>query len=211
MKRGYGGLVGALAITVVSGCAPHHPPVSPRTDYSTITRTVTVPTPSSGPTGALDTAPLTEAATTSCPLVELAAAADSIGMRLARITTLTQGSAVVGCRFYALQGNSLTTSEHLPGPNQPALEIITSTYANSVAARNAAVALAVAGTNQQVVTLTGGVQGDVFRTTFDPTDGRSDWTLVLNKDATLVIVRTAVTDSSLDAVGVGNDVLPAVA
>jgi hypothetical protein len=197
-------LIGAVA---VAGCSPHHPSSAPSTIYSTIVHTVPASTPTAAPTGPLDTTAVTAADATTCPLLAQATAADSIGMRLARIATLTQGSTVVGCRFYALQGAALTQSEHLPGPNQPALEIVTSTFASAVAAHNAAVALAEAGTNQQVVTLTGAVMGDVFQTTFDPTDGASDWTLVFNKDATLVVVRTAVTDDSIDAVGVGNDIV----
>jgi hypothetical protein len=199
-----------LAAVAVAGCTAHHPSSAPSTIYSTIVHTVPGSTPSAVPTGPLDTTAVTAADATACPLLAQGPAADLIGMRLARIATLTQGSTVVGCRFYALQGAALTKSEHLPGPDQPALEIVTSTFASAVAARNAAVALAEAGTNQQVVTLSGGVMGDVFQTTFDPTDGSSDWTLVFNRDATLVIVRTAVTDDSVDAVGVGNAIVAAV-
>jgi hypothetical protein len=200
-------LIGAVT---VAGCSPHHASAAPSTIYSTIVHTVPASTPTAVPTGPLDTTAVTAADATACPLLTQATAADSIGMRLARIATLTQGSTVVGCRFYALQGVALTKSEHLPGPNQPALEIVTSTFTSAVAARNAAVALAEAGTNQRVVTLSGGVMGDVFQTTFDPADGPSDWTLVFNKDAKLVVVRTAVTDDSIDAVGVGNDIVAAI-
>jgi fructose-1,6-bisphosphatase len=131
-------------------------------------------------------------------------------MRLARVEVLSRGSTSVGCRFYAVQGIALTQSEHLPGPNQPALEIVSTPYANETAARNAAVAIATAGTNQQVVTLTGGVAADLFQAAFDPVDGTSDWQVVFNKGATLVTIKTAVADNSLDAVNVANSIVAAV-
>jgi hypothetical protein len=131
-------------------------------------------------------------------------------MRLARVEVLTRGTAAAGCRFYALQGTALTQSEHLPGPNQPALEIVSTPYANETTARNAAVAVATAGTNQQVVTLTGGIAADLFQAAFDPVDGNNDWQLVFNKAATLVTIKTAISDSSLDAVNVANSIVAAV-
>jgi hypothetical protein len=129
---------------------------------------------------------------------------------LARVQVLSQGSAAVGCRFYALQGSALSQSEHLPGPNQPALEIVSSAYADETTARSAAVAIATAGTHQQVETLTGGVAADAFQTAFDPVDGANDWELVFNKGANLVTIKTAVADSSLDAVQVGDTIVGSV-
>ncbi len=71
-------------------------------------------------------------------------------------------------------------------------------------------ARATAGTNQQVVTLNGGVAADEFQTTFDPTDGASDWALVFNKDAKLVTVLTAIDDDPTDALSVGNDIVATI-
>jgi hypothetical protein len=197
----------ALAVGALAACAPSHATTAPSTSYDTITRTISAPTPTPASTDPVDARPVTAANAASCPLLRMDAAAEAIGMRLARIERLSQATMVIGCRFYALQGSSLSQSEHLPGPNQPALEITVTKYATATPARNAAVALATAGANPHVVTLSGAVAGDVFQTTFDPTDGKSDWVLVFNKGATLVTVKTAIADTSLDAVSVGNAIV----
>jgi hypothetical protein len=202
-------VVVAAGAVVLTGCGGGGSSAAPSTSFSTIVTTVTS-SASTTPTGPLDTQSVTATTAASCALVSTDSAADSIGMRLARVEVLTRGTTSAGCRFYALQGTALSQSEHLPGPNQPALEIVSTAYANETTARNAAVAIATAGTNQQVVTLTGGVAADLFQAAFDPTDGSNDWQLVFNKGATLVTIKTAVTDSSLDAVDVANSIVAAV-
>lgn len=195
---------------VLAGCGGGGSPAPASTSYSTIVTTVAPSSGAATPTGPVDTQSVTATNAASCALLPTASAADSIGMRLARVEVLTRGTTAAGCRFYALQGSALAQSEHLPGPNQPALEIVSTPYANETTARNAAVAIATAGTNQQVVTLTGGVAADLFQAAFDPTDGNTDWQLVFNKGATLVTIKTAITDSSLDAVNVANSIVGAI-
>ena len=200
----------ALTALVLTGCGAGGASAPASTSVSTIVKTINPSTPAPVATGPLNTAAVTAATAASCPLLTIDSAADTVGMRLARIEVLSQGQTPAGCRFYALQGSALSASEHLPGPDQPALEINVARYANPTTARNAAVAVALAGTHQEVVSLTGGVQGDVFQTAFDPTDGANDWVLVYNNGATLVTVKTAVSDTSQDAVGVGNLIMPLI-
>lgn len=208
--RAAAGVIGLAVAGVVSGCGAHGSAAPASTVYSTVVKTIGATTPSAAPTGALNTAPVTAASVASCGLLATASAESSIGMRLARVEALTQATSAAGCRFYALQGTALSQSEHLPGPNQPALEIDLVGYADQTSAHNAAVAAALAGSHQQVVTLTGGTQGDVFQTAFDPTDGNNDWVLVFSKGSTLVTVKTAISDTSLDAVEVANQVVAGV-
>jgi hypothetical protein len=206
-------VVATVAGLLLPACTVGRSSQAPATIDETTTEIVSAaPTSSPSPaaTGALDTAPIAATNAASCGLLTTAVAADEVGMRLARIQVLTQQGALVGCRFYALQDSSLSQSEHLPGPNQPALEFTTTKYASATAALAAAVRFADAGTAQQVVTLAGGQQADAFRTTFDPSDGARDWEVVFSKAATLVLVKTAVSDTSLDAVNVANQVYPAI-
>jgi len=129
-------------------------------------------------------------------------AADTTGMRLARVQVLRQGGTTIGCRFYALQGSPLATSEHLPGPNQPVVEITSSTFANTIAAHNALARLADAGTDPAQYTISDGIVGVAFRIRFDPSDGAKDWAVAFNKDSTLVVIKTAISNTSDDALGI---------
>ncbi|MDT4939822.1 MAG: hypothetical protein QOG80_3493 [Pseudonocardiales bacterium] len=161
--------------------------------------TVETITPSTDPAGPLDARPIVASDAPSCPLLSAANAAEDGGMRLARIQVLRRGSAVVGCRFYAIQGSSLATSEHLPGPNQPVIEITSAKYATHVAASNALVRIARKGTEPNQYPIAGSVVGVAYRATFDPGDGARDWSVGFAKNTTLVVVRTASDVTSLNA------------
>ncbi len=122
-------------------------------------------------------------------------------MRLARITALTSGGATVGCRFYALQGSPLSRSEHLPGPHQPALEILVSRYPSDLAAHNAFVRLDQAeGTNPQQASIVGQAPGLCFQTSFDAADKGKDWACAFSKGKLMVVLRTVVTKSALNVI-----------
>jgi hypothetical protein len=184
----------AIVVAVVSGCAPGAGSPTP----STTTRTVvsTRPPPSSSP---IASGPTTAATAATCPFLAQQPAADTVGMRLARITVLRSGGKTVGCRFYALQGGPLHQSEHLPGPNQPAVEIVSSRYPSATAAHNAFVVLAQNGTNLQQASIVGQTMGLCFQTDFYPQDKGTDWACTFSKDTTMVLVKTVVT-TSLNAI-----------
>ncbi|WP_375503587.1 hypothetical protein [uncultured Jatrophihabitans sp.] len=134
---------------------------------------------------------------------------NTIGMRLGRITQLRAGGRTVGCRFYAYQGGALHASEHLPGPNQPAVEITTQRYASSTAAHNAFVLRA--GRSASVTqTDLGGATGLCFQNEFDPQDKGADWACTTNKAAVLVLVRTVDTTGTFNTALVLKTVLRAV-
>jgi hypothetical protein len=185
-------LLGAAACTSSTPAAPS----SDRTVTRTETHTTTPP-PHPVP---VQTGPTTTAQAKACPLLATQRAADDVGMRLARITVLRSGGAVIGCNFYALQGSPLATSEHLPGPNQPVISIVTSRYPDATAAHNAMVLRARAGTEASQVGLPHGVTGVVFRTDLDPHDAGRDWACAFTRGAALTVVRTAVTRTSVNAV-----------
>jgi len=181
---------------VITACSGGRPGGTPGTVVSTHPITVR---PSQAATGPLDTRPTAAVDARACPFLDSQTVADTVGMRLGRVEVLRQGGKTIGCRFYALQGSPLSTSEHLPGPNQPVVEIASTVYATVTAAHNALARLATAGTDPQQRTITAGIVGVVFRTGFDPADGARDWTAAFNKASTLVVTRTAVTDTSEDA------------
>lgn len=148
------------------------------------------PTPTPVPAG-----PTAAVRATSCPLVGETFVHLTMGVRLGRLTVLRAGGHVVGCRFYAQQkpddqcGATCLAGEHLPGPNQPAVEITMQRYTSSTAAHNAFVLRA--GTSSGVTqTDVDGVTGLCFPTAFDPRDKGADWACTVNKGPTLVLVRT---------------------
>lgn len=187
------GTVAALATLVActSGAG------SPAPTTHTIVRTV-VDTPS-GPTAPISTGPTKAAAAAKCPFIDEQSAANKVGMRLARVTVLRSGGRVVGCRFYALQGSPLSTSEHLPGPNQPAVEIETYRYQSDVAAHNAFVRASERGTNVQQESIVGQAPGLCFQLDFFAHDHGTDWACSFSKGTTMAIVRTVVTSPALNA------------
>ena len=177
--------------------------------YSTDTTTHTT-TPSAGPTGPVDTRKLVASDAAACPLLSATDAAQLGGMRLARIQVLKRGTSVAGCRFFAIQGSYLAESEHLPGPNQPVIEIQTSRYATELDAHNALAVASTRGADQNQYPVATGAVGVAYRTTFDPQDGNRDWAFGFNKKATLVIVSTARSDSSYTALQLAQAIYPKV-
>ena len=191
-------------VLAVTACQGGQSADAPPTIASTHTRTIT---PSPAETGPVDVRPTTAADAVTCPILMTQTAADTTGMRLARVQVLRQGGTTIGCRFYALQGSPLATSEHLPGPNQPVVEITSSTFANTIAAHNALARLADAGTDPAQYTISDGIIAVAFRTRFDPSDGAKDWAVAFNKDSTLVVIKTAISNTSDDALGIAQTVV----
>ena len=129
-----------------------------------------------------------EVAAHSCPLASATSVRNTMGMRLGRITRL-KALDISGCRFYALQDSSLHTSEHLPGPKQPVLEIVTDRYPSAVEAHNGVVFTARSGHNPQRV-MVGKIEGACFQTNFYPKDHGQDWACAANKQRITVVVRS---------------------
>jgi hypothetical protein len=182
---------GLVACTAAGNAAP---------TTQTVQVTTTVPAPSSAPaspsalpTGAISAGP-TLSADGTCPLLSKDAAADALGQRLDRIAVQTVGGKVVGCQFFDIQGGSLATSEHLSGPNQPALQISSASYATTTLAHNAMVLASRVDPNAH--TFNGGI---AFQNSFDPADGKSDWAYAFVKGTTLILIETNTPDSELDA------------
>jgi hypothetical protein len=165
----------------------------------TTTETETLPAPATSSHGPVDVGPTTTT-TTACPILSAATAAADEGVRLGRITTQLIGATAVGCEFYADQDPSFKASEHLPGPNQPVLQIVSSRYTDEITAQNAMVAIAKAGQNiDSSNPISADVPGAAFQVMFDPADGSNDWAYVFRTGTTVVTVTTAQTDTSFDA------------
>jgi hypothetical protein len=193
--------VACACAVVLSACVARSAGPEPTiTETSTFTGTA-----SAGPTGPVAVGPTTSAEGT-CTLLDTQVAAGDVGMRLANVRVLRSGGAQVGCEFFALQDSSLATSEHLPGPNQPAIRITTTRYANTVAAHNAMVRLADSGTGARQSTIAPGVIGLAFQTNFYPHDHGTDWACAFNRAATLVVVSTVVTSPALNAIEIARAV-----
>lgn len=186
------------ALLLLACTSSGDPAPTPSTRVETVVRTETS-TPSIGPTGPVSTGPTTAARAASCPLLPTQDAANRVGMRLERITVLHSGGKVVGCRFYALQNSPLHNSEHLPGPNQPAIEIETVRYASPIAAHNAFVMEARRGTNPQQEPI-GDTTGVCFQIDFYKHDKGRDWACAFNLGKIKVSVRTVVVTPALNVV-----------
>ncbi|MGI8760769.1 MAG: hypothetical protein ACR2LF_05665 [Jatrophihabitantaceae bacterium] len=200
------GSVAALAAVaaLLSGCTSGAArPVG--SSGTTTTRTQTLTRTPSVDVSPIGTGPTTSAVGT-CPLLDEQTAAGNVGMRLAKVTVSRSGGKVVGCDFFALQGSPYSHSEHLPGPNQPAVRLQSSRYADATAAHNAMVLLADHNHNGQPAQIAAGLTGVLYQTEFDPTDHGQDWACAFSKGDTLVVVTTAVTKSSLNAVAVAGAV-----
>lgn len=198
-------LLTVTALLAVTACSAAPAAPAPSTDV-THTRTVVVSAPPPDPMP-LRSGPSTAHDATSCPVLATQTAADDVGMRLARIQVLRAGAAVAGCRFYALQGSPYATSEHLPGPSQPVIRIDVLAYASTVAAHNAMVLRARAGTSASRVTLTTGDVAVDYQTTFDPADRGQDWACAVAHGTALIVVTTAVSRTSVNARSLAADVL----
>jgi hypothetical protein len=189
--------LGAALGLGLTACGATSHDATPSTVLETVTETPSAASPSTP--AAIATGPVSQGATTSatadCPLLAEAAAAGDMGQRLGRVTVQSAGGHVVGCQFFDVQGTALAASEHLSGPNQPALQISSARYASATLAHNAMVLAAEKGANAHQ-----SGSGLAYRTTFDPTDGvRQDWTYAFVSGTTLVTVHTNEFDSELDA------------
>lgn len=167
------------------------------TTTSTTTRTIDMRPVATGPIKAT--------AAKGCPLIDKQVAADTVGMRLARITVLRSGGKLVGCRIYALEhptsqcGATCLEGEHLPPADQPALEIRLTAYRSPDAAHNAIVLAANKGTNPQQATF-GKATGVCFQIAFYPKDHGRDWSCAYSSGVTLVQVKTVVVSPALNAI-----------
>ena len=150
---------------------------------------------------------LTSQHAASCPLVGTEYVHQTMGIRLGRLNVLRLAGRVVGCRFYALQGGSLHASEHLPGPRQPAVEIVTQRYARATLAHNVFVRLAERGTNPQQARLAPGNVGVCFQNDFYAKDRGADWACAASVGATTVVVRTVDTTGPFNTITLAKRVL----
>jgi hypothetical protein len=182
-----------LAVAVLAGCTSSKGGASSTSTAQHVgSASAAVSTPS------VSAAPTTAVAARSCPYAKTNFVHETIGMRLGRITVLRSAGRVVGCRFYALQGSPLHNSEHLPGPNQPALEITTQRYASAEQARGAFIQAARKGSNPQQVGLGDGVTGVCYQTGFDPKDHGADWACAINKGSTALYVHSVDTTGTFN-------------
>lgn len=196
-------------VPVAAGCtsvgqAPVPAPTVTRTQTRTSTTTAA---PAASP---IDTGPTTAAVAPACPWLDEQATADEVGMRLARSTVLRSGGRVVGCRFYALQDSPLHTSEHLPGPHQPAVEITTQRYRAARDAHNAFVLAARHGSDVLRAEVAPGNVGLCFRTDFYARDDGRDWACTFSVERTVVTVRTVVISPALNVIEVARRVARAI-
>jgi hypothetical protein len=178
-------LTGAVTAALAGCTSSAGTPAPTRTVTSTIVTTVAPAAPPSVPA-----APTTAVAARSCPLVGTAFVRDTMGMRLGRLTVLRSAGRVVGCRFYALQGSPLHASEHLPGPRQPVVEVVTQRFVSATAAHNALVSAARGGSNPQQVPFGRAGTGVCYQTAFYPKDRGRDWACGATLGTLRVLVRT---------------------
>ena len=182
----------SLAATACTSSSTNRPPTD---SVTTSTRTLT----SSAASAPINTGPTTAATASSCPLIATQTVAGDVGMRLERVTVLRSGGKVVGCRIYALQNSPLHESEHLPPANQPVIEIRMTKYPSALAAHNAFVKVADAGSNPQQATIHG-TTGVCFQTAFYSKDAGADWACAWSVGTTSVLLRTVVTSPALNAI-----------
>ncbi len=157
-------------------------------------------------TGPVPSGPVSRADAT-CPLAGLNDVAADSGMRLKRTIVLSASGRTVGCDFYS--DPAWAASEHLPGPNQPAISIRIMHYAATTSAYNAMMRTAQrSGSAAHSQNLSTSIKGVVYRTQFDPADGSQDWAYAFVAGADVVTVLTAQTDSELTASEIGQTVAP---
>ncbi|MGI8882142.1 MAG: hypothetical protein ACR2KJ_16860 [Jatrophihabitans sp.] len=205
MRRLCALLAAGLLLAACSSAKPA--PDRTNDSASPSTSAPTRPTPTVVPTTALDTGAITHK-DGGCPLVSVSAAVANGGMRLIRTVVFTQGGRVVGCDFYA--DPNFAASEHLPGPNQPAVSVRVARYANATIAFNAMARTGSAGGAAHEVNLSTKVKGVAFRTRFDPSDGKTDWAYVYNVGTKVVTVLTAQSANELAGIDIGKAILPHV-
>ncbi|HEV7206495.1 MAG TPA: hypothetical protein VGN18_17955 [Jatrophihabitans sp.] len=200
-------LATAVLLALLAGCTSSTTPPAPGS--SVVTRTQTLTRPPS-PSGAVVAGPTSAVPAPACPFAGQAFVRDTIGMRLGRVSVLKSGGQVVGCRIYAVQDSPFTTSENLPGPNQPVVEVVITEYPTAVAAHNAFVRMAQQGRNPQQNALGRGVTGVCFQTDFYAKDKGQDWACGFSLGTRAVLVRTVVVSPALNAVLVTRRVLSAL-
>jgi hypothetical protein len=128
-------------------------------------------------------------------------------MRLARTEILVNAGRTTGCRFYALQTSPLHSSERLPGPDQPVIEVTSSRFRSANAARAALVRLAREGTDVQRAQAAGAA-GVCFQQAFYPPDRGRDWSCAFAQASAVVLIRTVVTSPALTVIQLARDILP---
>jgi hypothetical protein len=202
MKRAASALLGC--VLVLGGCSSARGGESTAPATSPIGATASSPKPSRSTPRAPTPTTSRDA---SCPFLDTDSAASAVGVRMGRTSVLSSAGRIVGCRFYADQDPSYRASEHLPGPNQPVLQIVANRYANSTSAHNAMVRLAEAGTNAYQAALSPSVEGISFQTRFDPADGNRDWAYTFRKGTTVVVVTTVQRDTAFDARAVASAIV----
>lgn len=196
------------AVLLLAACSSAKPGPDRTTGSATpSTSAPTSPTPTVVPTTPLDTGAITHM-DGACSLVPVSVAVTNGGMRLIRTVVLTQGGRVVGCDFYA--DPTFAASEHLPGPNQPAVSVRVARYATATTAFNAMARIGSAGGAAHEVNLSATVKGVAYRTRFDPSDGKTDWSYVYNIGTKVVTVLTAQSANELAGIDIGKAMLPHV-
>jgi hypothetical protein len=183
-------LLAVLTAAGVTACTPSAKQVV-ITKTSTATSTIDM--------RPVDTGPVKATTATRCPVIDRQFAADTVGMRLAKITVLRSTGKLVGCRIYALQNSPLAVSEKLPPANQPAVEITFTRYRSAAAAHNAIVVAANKGTNPQQAAF-GKTTGVCFQLDFYKKDHGRDWSCAYSSGDTLVQVKTVVVSPALNAI-----------
>jgi hypothetical protein len=199
----FAGLAGVAVL--VAGCTSSHSTPQHTASQPPATSVPAASSPASVAVTPVSTGPTTAAAAASCPYAGTEFVHNTVGMRLGKLTVLKSGGKIVGCRFYPLShptaqcDATCLQGEHLPGPNQPVVEITTQRYASSVAAHNAFVLVAQRGANPQQADLGGGIVGVCYQTDFYAKDHGTDWACAASKGTTAVFVRTVVTSPALNA------------
>jgi hypothetical protein len=133
-------------------------------------------------------------------------------MRLDAIKVLFSDGKAVGCRFYPLGhpnaqcDATCLAHEHLPPASQPAIEIASAHYASAADAHDAVVALGATGAHLQQAQIAPGTTGLCYQTKFYPRDRGHDWACAFSTSTVVVVVHTAQTDTSFDAVQVATGV-----
>jgi hypothetical protein len=155
----------------------------------------------------LPAGPTTVTAAAACPLLRQQFVANTIGMRLARITVARNRGRVTGCRFYALQHSALHDSEHLPGPHQPAVQITIVRYPTATSAKSGVAAHVALGTAAQRARFGPDTFGACFRAAFYAPDHGTDWGCAVGAGTDEVLVQTVDTTTALDVVTLTKAVL----
>ena len=199
--------IAALAALAVAGCtssgtsAPSSLPGS--TNYTTVTQTKPVPTPTISTPKPVTVGPTKAATASACPLLATQTAVDTGGMRLGRVTVLTASGKLVGCRFYGQQSPNdqcnatCLAKEKLPPGKQPAIEITTVRYRSDLDAHNAIALIARSGTQPQQVDIGTNNIGVCYQTTFYVKDAGKDWACTFSIAKLAVVVKTVASLSSI--------------